>query len=186
MQNDQVLVEAEFNRNVRTYWLLSGAIMLTFTGIGILFLPFWFGFGNYFTEQYLKRMKCSLTERSLKMSKGVFVRVEKTIPLDKITDLAVVQGPIMRYLNIESLSVETAGQSSPGALVSLTGILDGRQFRDAVLQQRDIIVASGGTVSASESVAVVPVSPPGSDDTLTEIRDTLLRIEKQLSKRESR
>jgi len=134
---EQILIEAEFNRKVRTYWLLSGAIILTVTVFGIVLLPVWFVVGNFFTERYLERMKCTLTTRSLKVSIGLFVRVEKTIPLDKITDLGLVQGPIMRALDIEAVSVETAGQSSEGSSVSLTGIVDGRAFRDAVLRQRD-------------------------------------------------
>ena len=40
-----ILWEAEFNPKVRTYWLLSGALVLLATVVGIPLLPFWFLFG---------------------------------------------------------------------------------------------------------------------------------------------
>ena len=59
------------------------------------------------------------------------------IPLEKITDMALVQGPVIRHFNIYKLTVETAGQSAPGALVALIGIVDAKKFREAVSAQRD-------------------------------------------------
>ena len=87
-------------------------------------------------------LSCVLTEKTLQVAKGLFVRVEKTVPLDKITDMGLVQGPIMRHFGLETLSVETAGQSSQGSLLKLTGIVETRRFRDTVLRQRDEAVAS--------------------------------------------
>ena len=178
LSTERILLQAEFNRSVRTYWLLYGAIVLTVTVVGICLLPFWFLLGNYFTEIYLRRMHCTLTDRSLKVGRGFLVRVEKTVPLDKITDLGLVQGPIMRLLDIEALSVETAGQSSDGSLVTLVGIVKARAFRDAVLAQRDKVVASADR----ETPSVAAAAPAGHDTALlTEIRDILSRIERRLS-----
>jgi putative membrane protein len=186
MAKEVVLREAEFNRNVRIYWLLSGALVLTVTVFGIVLLPFWFLFGMLVTEKYLQRMSCTLTRRSLKVSKGVFVRQERTIPLDKVTDLGVVQGPIMRLFGIEAISVETAGQSSPGALITLTGILNGREFRDAVLDQRDKVVADAEEQTPRQAPAAISGAPATGlgnlEHLLTDIRDTLARIDQRLEK----
>ncbi|MGI9626915.1 MAG: PH domain-containing protein [Longimicrobiales bacterium] len=176
----EVLWEAEFNPKVRTYWLLSGALVLLVTLVGIVALPFWFLLGHYFTGRYLSHMRCTLTPKTLEVAKGMFVRVEKTVPLDKITDVGVVHGPVMRYLGLQALSVETAGQSSAGALVKLTGIVDNEDFRAAVLAQRDRVVE---TVSAGETVAALPAVPSSSDAVLVEIRDVLNRIEAGLADR---
>ena len=86
----------------------------------------------------------------------------------------------MRFLGLEALSVETAGQSSEGALVKLVGIVDTRQFRDAVLTQRDSLVtalANVGHPSADKPAA----GKPSSDDVLCDILDTLRRIERHLA-----
>ena len=182
MQQERVLWEAEFDPKVRTYWLTAGALTLTATVVGILLLPIWFGVGLFVTQRYLRRMKCTLTDRSLRVSRGVLTRTEKTVPLDKITDLGLVQGPLMRYFGIEGLSVETAGQSTQGPLVRLQGIVGARKFRDAVLKQRDEVVAALGEQPAPSVEAALTHVPP-SDDVLGDIRDTLHRIEQHLAGR---
>ena len=161
-----------------TYWLLSGALILAATVVGIPLLLLWFPIGMVFTKRYLDRMSCVLTDKTLKVSKGIFVRVEKTIPLEKITDMGMVQGPIMRHLDLHKLTVETAGQSAQGALVSLTGIKDAKSFREALLNQRDVISAAS---SRSDTLAVSQ-EPIDASSLLSEIRDSLLRIEASLEK----
>ncbi len=184
MADEVVLAEASFNRSVRSYWLLNGTLILTATVVGIPLLPIWWLVGIALTERYLKRMSCVLTERSLKLSKGVLVRQEKTVPLDKITDLALIEGPIMRLLNLQALKVETAGTSTAGSFITMVGIVDARAFRDTVLDQRDQVSGSGSTANRTippqeESAAV---ARPEVLSTLEEIRDVLVRIEGRLGK----
>ncbi len=179
VRQEKVLWEAEFDPKVRTYWLLAGALILTVTVVGIPLLLLWFPIGNRITGHYLRRMKCVLTETKLEVRKGVLTRVEKTIPLDKITDLSLKQGPIMRQLGLEALAVETAGQSSPGALVQLAGVVDARRFRDAVLKQRDEVISTVSAEGRQATPAATVSDPPV--DVFSDIRDTLHRIERQLA-----
>ena len=189
-EKEKVIWQAEFNPKVTTYWLLSGCLVLTATVVGIPLLPIWFLVGTALTRRYLASYQCTLTSRTLKLRKGVFVKQEKTVPLDRITDLGLVQGPIMRMLDLEALSVETAGQSTPGSLISLTGIKQGRAFRDAVLNQRDRVVGS-----EEERRTAPPLDPAthswtgGTAETTTpllrDIADTLKRIETQLRDRQT-
>lgn len=132
-----ILEQASFNPDVRKYWLMSGTAALFFSLIGIPLLPIWWALGLWVTQRYLDRMECTLTRRTLIVRKGWLVRIEKTIPLDKITDLGMIQGPLMRFFGIHALSIETAGSTQPGALVKLHGINDAEGFRDKVLAQRD-------------------------------------------------
>ena len=106
----------------------------------------------------------------------MLVRVEKTIPLEKITDMGMVQGPIMRAFDIHTLTVETAGQSGQGALVSLTGIVGAKEFRETVLNQREVSSAASPVAAPNEA------RQESSDGTaiLMEIRDSLQRIERKL------
>jgi len=177
-----VLLEAAFNRKVINYWLLSGTIVCIATIVGIVVLPVWLILGAIFCGKYLDRMGCTLTKRSLIIKKGLLNRVETNIPLEKITDLATYQGPIMRSLELKGIRVETAGgtggASSGGALVSLVGIQDFDAFRDAVLAQRDRL-NDGGERSAPS--ATTTPDAPGSAALLTEIRDSLARIERHLT-----
>ncbi len=171
----EVLRQAEFNPDVRKYWLLGGTFSLLVTIIGIPLLPFWWLLGLWVTGRYLDRMECTLTRRNLIVRKGLLVRVEKTIPLDKITDLGMIQGPLMRAFDVHALSIETAGSTSQGALVKLHGIKDVETFRDTVLEQRDRMLehASDGS---STSTPTQPATDQSSSEVVTllrEIRDEL-------------
>lgn len=166
-----IIKKAEFNSDVRKYWLLSGTIALTVTIIGIPLIPLWYLFGLWITGRSLARMECILTEKTLVVRKGVFNRIEKTVPLDKITDLGMTEGPVMRFWNIQSVSVETAGQSGPGSLIKLQGIIDAEGFRDDVLAQRDAL-----REEKQQAAAPINQSRASSDETvelLREIRDLL-------------
>lgn len=174
--SDKVLWEAEFNPKVKSYWMLSSIMVCTFTVVLIPLIPIVYVIGLMVTGKYLASHRCTLTETALKVQRGVFTKQEKTVPLDRITDLGLVQGPIMRMMDLEAISVETAGQSGPGSLVQLTGIRNGREFRDTVLRQRDR-VASRGESSASTSSVPSSIDEAGFGETLTEIRDILLRME---------
>ncbi|NNC90485.1 MAG: PH domain-containing protein [Akkermansiaceae bacterium] len=174
MPDAEVIATAEFDRKTGVYWMLSTLIVLCVTVVGIPIAVVWLFVGLIFTNRYLARMECALTTNTLKVGKGILTRVEKTIPLEKITDMAMVQGPIMRAMGLYKLTVETAGTSGPGALVALTGIVDAPVFREKVLAQRDRI--SG---AKSDSAG----SPSAAGDShlaiLGEIRDSLRRIEEK-------
>ncbi len=184
MSSEQDIREAEFNPKVCVYWLLGGAILLTVTVVGIPLLLLWFPIGTAMTKRYLDRMECILTDKALKVRKGIFIRVEKTIPLEKITDMGMVQGPIMRFFELHTLTVETAGQSGDGSLVSLTGIVNAPGFREAVLNQREAQAAAKSSVSPSQSLDEIGFSD--SNSLLTEIRDSLVRIESILEETSER
>ena len=179
--DEAVLRQATFDPQVRTYWLLTGALILTVSIVGIPLLILWLPIGYALTGRYMERLRCVLTEKNLHVARGVLVRQEKTVPLDKITDLAMSHGPIMRALGLRGLSVETAGQSGPGSLIKLVGIEGTEEFRAAVLAQRERVGASGGASSApSPAAAAAGEAAVESGKLLTEIRDALLRIERRL------
>ncbi|MEE3001073.1 MAG: PH domain-containing protein [Planctomycetota bacterium] len=174
MVEHKILAEAEFTKKACTYWLLSGGVILLICVVTIPLLPFWFIFGMMITGKYLEHMGCTLTEKTLIVRKGMFNRIEKTIPLEKITDLGLKQGPIMRAMDLHALTVETAGSSgggAGGALVSLIGIKDTIGFRNQVLAQRDLLNSGDAQAQAASPTA------PSDHEVLSDIRDTLHRIE---------
>ncbi|MEM7144589.1 MAG: PH domain-containing protein [Verrucomicrobiota bacterium] len=188
-ENDRVIREAEFNANACWYWLIQGTIIFAVMIVTIPLLPVWLLFGYFFTKRYLDSHSCVLTERSVKIHKGLLNRIEKTVPLDKITDVALMQGPIMRGFGLHSLSIETAGSTGTGAFLRVVGIVGAREFRDAVLKQKEILLAqtSGGAVVGSGMAAVTPVAGGGGAELesgevvglLREIRDSLKRLEER-------
>lgn len=172
-----VLKEAAIMPEVIRYHLWGTAIVMTMTVIGIPLMPIGLPIAYVLFKRYYERLEIVLTRRDLKVRRGILNVEEKSIPLEKITDLAVYQGPVMRLFKLKGIRVETAGQSSQGALVTVVGITDVDAFRDAVLDQRDRVSDDG-----SEQQPTAPAPVPENDTTalLTDIRDSLRRIEQRL------
>lgn len=183
MHDHPVLREAAFDRAaIKKYYLWQPVLILLCTVVGVVAIPFVLIITFLVMDKYLDRLSCTLTERTLEIRKGLFNRVESTVPLDKITDLQMFQGPIMRLLGLHGFKLETAGQSAGpgGALVNILGITDTPGFRRAVLDQRDRM-AEGGTRRRAEPAPAGEIE--GEAAVLADIRDTLLRIEARLGER---
>jgi putative membrane protein len=184
MSDHPVLREAEFDRAaIKKYYLWQPAIIMACTVVLIPVIPVVMLITVLIMDKYLDRLGCTLTERTLEIRKGLLNRVESTVPLEKITDLQMFQGPIMRMLGLHGFKLETAGQSAGpgGSLVNMIGIADTPGFRRAVLDQRDRMSDSGG----KRRPAGVAGAGPEIDESavLVEIRDALLRIEQRLGDR---
>ena len=136
---------------------------------------------KFMLDRIIANWAAELTSRSLIVRKGVFNKIEKTIPLEKITDLSSTQGPIMRMFELKQLGVETAGQSGAAgaALVSLLGIAGSDEFRRQVLAQRDRLT-SGSTEKAP--AGAVDHEPATGGTELAEISATLQRMEALLER----
>ena len=137
-------VKAHFNPIIRTYLLLYVAFVLIATIIGIVLVPIWLlGVGQWWSRHYFDKLDCELSERSLRFQKGIFVQVEKTVPLENIQDVTFVAGPLLRFFNLCILKFETAGQSPNQAHdMELIGIIDAQTFRTQILDQRQKLIAA--------------------------------------------
>lgn len=174
----QTLIEAEFNPRIKSYISVAFILICVISIVGIILIPFWLIFGRMYLNRYFASLHCELTTRALKFKKGVLFQVERTIPLDKIQDLTFREGPLLRHFNLSTLKIETAGQSAQGGTdMSLIGIVDAREFREKVIDQRDKITDLA-TSSASKTPSVS--GQVDTEDTLKAILETLQRIEKKI------
>lgn len=139
--DNQTLFKATFNPSIKNYTFTLGVLFLIFTFIGIPLLLFWIlGLGKYTGERYYNSLSCTLTNHHLEFQKGVFFKVEKTIPLENIQDLTFIQNPILNFFDLKILKIETAGNSqSSGADMKLVGIIDADNFKKRVLKQRELL-----------------------------------------------
>lgn len=178
---EPVLHRAEFDPKWKTYIFLKMTLVLVGSVVGIAFLPVWvLGLGHWYSRRYFENLRCTLHERSLVVGRGIFFKSERTIPLDKIQDLTLIEGPLLDRFGLCRLAIETAGQRAASQGVSeadLIGVVDARAFRDRVLAQRDRLEAtrSEGPGDGSEAPTAV----------LLEIRDGIHRIEELLRARGS-
>ena len=170
----RVLRTAEISPQAIRYSMINFTLVMISSIVGIIVLPIALPIAWWYYRKFYATLEVVLTSRELQVSRGVLVRQEKSVPLEKVTDLALIQGPIMRRMDIKGLQVETAGQSSGpgGSLIKLIGINDTEGFRDDALDQRDKVtdgIAPGETTAATEADSSIAL--------LTEIRDSLKRIE---------
>ena len=185
MSEPAVLREASFDPKVKKYWVWSPVLLFTCFIVTIPIAIIYFVIASFFIDRYLANLSCILTERTLDIKKGILNKTESTIPLEKITDLQLFQGPIMRFFGLHGFKVETAGQSAGpgGSLVNIVGIVETKDFRKAVLAQRDRLHDREG-VSSSRSSLPEPISAPASSgeqiELIREMRDMLARIETHL------
>ncbi|TVQ32100.1 MAG: PH domain-containing protein [Phycisphaeraceae bacterium] len=194
-EREKVLRVARFDYATKHYLLAYGVLICIMCIITIPLAPLYYLFGMPLVDKWMARLECRLTDRSIYFRKGLMNRIERTVPLDMVTDVALKQGPLMRMFGIEALAVETAGQSGAGtAVIQILGVVGASEFREAVLEQRDELVESragrrGGSSGAAPSVETTGAPSPapigGADATmlLTEIRDSLGRIETKLVER---
>ena len=174
----ETLLEAAFDPGIAGHGRWMIALFMAVTVVGIPFIPFGLLFSRWYYPEYLRRLSARLTTQAVEIEKGVFFRKESTIPLNRITDVRLHDGPIMRRYGLRGLRVETAGQAgqSAGSEGDLIGIIDAPAMRDAILRQRQFVLGGEGTP------APAPAAATGDDgQLLAEIRDILARIEGKLT-----
>lgn len=138
MENQSILT-ATFNPKIKGYIFFLGVFILLISFIGWPILVIWIlGLGQYVGKRYYNSLACELSNHHLEFRKGVFFKVEKTIPLENIQDLTFIQNPILNFFNLKILKIETAGNGqSTGADMKLVGILEVEKFKTHVLKQRE-------------------------------------------------
>ncbi|MGB0402479.1 MAG: PH domain-containing protein [Salibacteraceae bacterium] len=175
MSENETVFKATFNPKIKTYFFIIGCLFGLIPFIGWLFLVVWvLGLGKFFINRYYNSLSCELLPRVLHFRKGVMFQVEKSIPLENIQDLTFKQGPLMRWLGLSVFQIETAGGQGPGPGGDLTliGIVNPKEFRQTVLDQREKISSSSNKSPSEDSESAV----------LKEISETLKRIESKLDK----
>ena len=161
------IVAVEFDRKIIIYWWLMANLGLLSTIVGIILIPIWILFGWIIHQKQYDNMSGALTDRSINMRMGWLFKKQQNIPLDKLTDVSIHEGPILNAFGVVRMQFETAG----AAPFILTGVKNSNQFRDLVLQQRDELV----------SAPQQSVPPDDSNNVLVEIRDILQQISQNIS-----
>lgn len=116
---------------------------------------------------YFKSIKYVLDDKYITRTSGVLWKKRRSIPLDKITNLDVRQGPIERILGFGQLWLFTPSTGSDKPEEKLIGITGPHALRETILNKKDGVLPSDGAALASgDSVT----------DVLMEIRDILKEI----------
>jgi len=164
------IMAVEFDRKIIVYWWIMANLGLLVTVVGIIAMIVWIPFGWIVHKKQFEHMSGALTDRSINMRMGWLFKKQQNIPLDKLTDVSIHEGPILNAFGVVRMQFETAG----AAPFILTGVKNSDQFRDLVLQQRDSLVSTPQQSAPSDD----------SNDVLVEIRDILQQINANISNEE--
>lgn len=140
MQNiEDPISRIDFHPAIERYIFWSTALILFISFFCIPFGIVWLlGFGQHYSKRYVRNLECELSDQVLRFQKGSFFQTEKTIPLDKIQDLTMVSGPLLRRFNLTIIRIETAGKSQNNlSEMTLIGIKDPIAFKNDLLKRRN-------------------------------------------------
>ena len=105
-------VSVEIDEKVKKYLFWTVMWVSAVTVVGILLIPiiaviYWV----WYAPRYRQFHTLELDGMNVKSKRGVVFRSETNVPLERITDVSVHQGPLMRSFGVYKVSVESAGQT---------------------------------------------------------------------------
>jgi len=101
-------------------WILGGFV------IAILLFSIWTGL-------YYNSMWYELREDEMSWKRGIWFRKTGIVPYNRITNLDIKQGPIMRALHISTLSIQTAGYSGQAMPeIRIEAIVHAEELRELI------------------------------------------------------
>jgi len=126
---------------------------------------------------YYRSIVYHLNETEMTWKRGVWFRQTGIVPYNRITNVDIVQGPIMRIFGISNLRIQTAGYSAQKlAEISINGIEEPEPLRELIMgfvrSRGPAAAATGGEESESHG----QVSAGEILDELREIRKILNKI----------
>ena len=124
---------------------------------------------------YYQSMWYELHEDEMRWKRGVWFRTTGIVPYNRITNLDLRQGPVMRWLGISSLSIQTAGYSGKSAPeIRIEAIEHAEELRELI---RTRVRQSGSSVHNDGTGTSSPVQvPTGSMSTNLLMLDELKKI----------
>ena len=134
-----------------------------------------FGFFVYWVKLYYQSMWYELHDDEMRWKRGVWFRTTGIVPYNRITNLDLKQGPVMRWLRISTLSIQTAGYSGQAVPeIRIEAIEHAEELRELV---RTLVRQSGSGIHNDGTGTSAPVqSSTGSMSTNLLILDELKKI----------
>ncbi len=131
--------------NVARYYFFSQLVGLTLLGLCtfglglILAVVYYFTIGQWLPGRQAGALKYWVDGTTLRVDTGVYFLRRRAIPLDRVTDIVLSQGPLMRHFGIWSIRVEATGPIAQAITpVMLYGLLDPEEVRDELMALRDL------------------------------------------------
>jgi membrane protein YdbS with pleckstrin-like domain len=146
--------------------------------------------GGLWAYLYYDTVRYLLTPTEMTWGRGVLWRQTGIVPYNRITNVDIIQGPVMRIFGISNLRIQTAGYSgNQMAEIKLQGIHDPEPLRaiimDFVRSGHPVAAVTGAEISAAPAFvsAASPSGQAADAGVLRELREIgviLKRIEEKM------
>ncbi|NYT07815.1 MAG: PH domain-containing protein [Methanomicrobiales archaeon] len=148
-------------------------LVLVIIAISIVLFAIW-------ARLYYDSMWYELHDDEMRWKRGVIFRRTGIVPYNRVTNIDVKQGPVMRPLSISTVSIQTAGYSGKGVPeISIEGIVHAEELRE--LLRTMVRVCSGGDGTGSGgTVAPQAMKPADLQQVLVEMRAIRALLEEKL------
>jgi uncharacterized protein len=128
-------------------------------------------------QLYYESMWYELREDEMSWKRGVWFRTTGIVPFNRITNLDVKQGPVMRALGISTLAIQTAGYSGQAVPeIRIEGMEHAEELRELI---RSLVRTTSSTGDGTGGKPVTPVSAN------EKILEELIKIRLVLEQRKS-
>jgi membrane protein YdbS with pleckstrin-like domain len=113
--------------------------------IAVIFILLWIWVGMYYDS-----MSYELREDEINWKRGVWFQTTGIVPYNRIVNLDLRQGPLMRFLGISTLAIQTAGYSGQAVPeIKIEGIEHAEELRELIRSHvRGCLSHDDGTGSA--------------------------------------
>lgn len=122
--------------------LLTCAPFVLLFGIGLILAGIYYAIHTLYMTRWVKVLRYCLDDKALRVESGLLFKSRKTIPLDKITDLELVQGPLLRALGMWTVNVQTASTASGSPEATLVGLVLPEHVREEILAAKTAYLKS--------------------------------------------
>jgi membrane protein YdbS with pleckstrin-like domain len=114
----------------------------------VIYILLWIWVGMYYDS-----MSYELREDEINWKRGVWFRTTGIVPYNRIVNLDLRQGPLMRFLGISTLAIQTAGYSGQAVPeIKIEGIEHAEELRELIRSHvRGCSSHDDGTGSAKPS-----------------------------------
>ena len=149
------------------------AVMTILGGLAIALIIF-----VVWTRLYYDTMVYELHDDEMRWRRGVWFRTTGIVPFNRITNLDLRQGPVMRWLGISTISVQTAGYSGQSVPeIRIEAIEHAEELRELLRAAvRTCSAAGDGTGSGGQASRPVADTPFATTGTSMLILDELKKI----------
>ncbi len=167
MQNDHFPLHIPFkpSPSLVTWFIVDFLFLMVFLGIVIL-LPMYLSSAidtgiflgiigglvvivilfALWTRLYYESMWYELHEDEMRWKRGVIFRRTGIVPYNRITNLDIRQGPVMRRLGISTISIQTAGYSAQAqAEIRIEAIVHAEELRELIRSMVRATIGGDGT-----------------------------------------